>query len=275
MNLRLPPELIDRIVDHLFDNLPTLTSIRFSNRAFNASCRRYIFRTMELDVYDPDGLKLRIKQFEQLVASSPNIMPLVKELTLNNLVYIVYNHDPELVESISGLISRLTQVAAFDFGTEFYTDWDDWPSAIRSVVKLPLSSPGLRSAGIFNVKGAPTSLLGACPALEHLTLWNTTFEDDGPNVPQPRQRLQSLDVAFSNPDQVAGGIPVDLSHLQHLKMTSFDCLNGPWAWNIIVEPASKSLKSLHIELGMYMIFTSRTQFLTIHRRGRHLGSNRI
>jgi len=280
MERRLPPELIDCIVDHLFNDIPTLTSIRFTNRTFNLSCRRYIFRTVNLDTPRRYALKSQIEKFEQLLASSPSIVSFIKELTLCLADHMFNDHSsPELNDAISHLLRQLTQIAVFDFGSEPVTQWKDWPSAIRSAIKIPLSSPCLTSVGIFGLQGVATSLFDACPTLEHLTLVAVTFEDDRSNAMQYRPCLRSLHLISSDPDPLPRGLPVDLTRLQQLRIVyrSSGFLDGAWFWKEFLEPVSKTLETLDFsQLGMYMIFRSRVLILlTIFCRHRHCESGRF
>ena len=278
MEPRLPPELIDCIVNHLFNDIPALASIRFTNRTFNISCRRYIFRTVNLDTSRRYALQPCIEKFEQLLASSPSIVPFVKELSLDLVNHMFIYPSPELNNALSHLLRQFTQIAVFDFGSEPVARWKDWPSAIRSAIKVPLSSSCLTSVGLFNLQGVPASFFDACPTLERLTLVAVTFEDDRPNAMQSRPFLQSLHLVSSDPDPLPRGIPVDLTHLRQLTIVyrSSGFLDGTWVWKEYLEPVSKTLEKLDIsQLGMYMIFRCRALILPISYRRRHCESRRL
>ena len=247
---RLPPELIHCIVDHLFDDMPTLTSIRVTDRTFNLSCRRHIFRAVNLNT------KSRIEKFEELVASSPSIVPFIQDFAFELADHMFSHPDPELNDTISHLLLQLTHIAVFDLGSELVTQWKDWPPTIRSAINIPLSSPHLYSLSMFNIQGVPTSLFATCLTLADLYLVLVTFEDDCPNILQSRPQLQCLILGSSSPDPLPRGIPVDLTPLQHLAITypyPSPGSDGSWLWKEVFEPASKNLKTLDLtQLGMYM-----------------------
>ena len=259
---RLPPELIHCIMDHLFDDMPTLTSIRFTDRTFNLSCRRYIFRIVNLTT------KSRIEKFQALLASSPSIVLFIKEFSLE-LEDHMFNHPgPKLNDTISNLLHQLTHIAVFDFGSEAITQWKDWPSAIRSAIKIPMSSPFLYSAMIFNIQGVLTSLFDACPTLEHLYILAITFEDNCPNGLQSRPYLQFLVIGSDDSDPLPRGIPADLTRLQYLMIRyPSPGSDGSWIWGEFIEPASKSLKTLDLtQLVCRLIRLRSKSLLTTYRR---------
>ena len=267
---RLPPELIHCVVDHLFEDIPALASIRFANQTFNLACRRYIFGTVTLTT------KSRIEKLDELVASCPSIVPFIKDFAIE-----LPDPDPELNITISRLLRQLTHVTAFEIGSQLLSQWKSWPSTIRSAIKIPLSSPYLDSLSMFHIHGIPTSLLGTCPTLQDLYLVDITFENDCPSVLESRPRLQYLMLGSSDPGPLPSGIPVDLTRLQHLSISypyPSPGLDGTWIWEEFIEPASKSLKTLDLtQLGMYMVRTSQVQILshTTCRRARHHKSNRL
>ncbi|GBE77414.1 hypothetical protein BKA93DRAFT_52362 [Sparassis latifolia] len=73
---RLPPEMCDIILDHLWDDVPTLAACSLAYRQWLPTTRLHLFNTVSLDNAADD------LRFAQILEGSPGIAPCVRHLTL-------------------------------------------------------------------------------------------------------------------------------------------------------------------------------------------------
>lgn len=87
--MKLPQELIDGIVDHLADDIPTLKRCSLVSDAHHLSCRRYIFAEVHLlpleERREPERTVANTcRLFHRLLSASPDIASLVQRLFISD-----------------------------------------------------------------------------------------------------------------------------------------------------------------------------------------------
>ncbi|KAF7338782.1 hypothetical protein MSAN_02200700 [Mycena sanguinolenta] len=78
--MSLPQELVDAILDNISDDLPTLKACSLVASLFTHSARTHIYRKIEISPLSSSGNSCR--KFYELLSSSPDIAPLVKNLLI-------------------------------------------------------------------------------------------------------------------------------------------------------------------------------------------------
>ncbi|KAJ6582911.1 hypothetical protein DFH09DRAFT_1360222 [Mycena vulgaris] len=164
----LPQELLDIIVDELSSDIPALKACSLAARAFSPSTRIHIFSTIRLlPPLESNSLtraKTHCHKFKRLLALSPHLAPLVKDLQIVEGISSDYlrreeestgyhSGIPWLVaagRTLTLLLSRLN-LARISILCKDKINWDRLPRRLITALHEVFRSPALRSIQIFGI----------------------------------------------------------------------------------------------------------------------------
>lgn len=146
MSSNIPPELVDQIIDHLYDDPKSLNACALAARTWLPSTRYHRFRSIRF--HSPN----KINSFHQFSRVAPDVLPYYQEavicdnsgyvtssileaaanacLTLPNLERIIFNNrtrvsTPSVLTILSPIANKITTLNLS--GTLFASSSDFWP----------------------------------------------------------------------------------------------------------------------------------------------------
>ncbi|KAH8832395.1 hypothetical protein DL96DRAFT_1551584 [Flagelloscypha sp. PMI_526] len=236
-----PQELVDQVIDHLWDEPEQLKACTLTSHSFTHSSQLHLFENVYLDTMVIDGISLGSGQLErpsptrflELLVESPHIIPFVKTLQLGFHSTV----DPAL----PAILKSLTHVQSFslegplddneagDFG---FRAWEDLSEPLKEALAHFMSVSPLKELSLDTAVNLPTSLFRLIPQLSSLSLTEAFFEADDiynddfppPSTPIPLKNL-NVDAAlhcdlvgFLEPMTDAKSA-LDLTRLESLSVT--------------------------------------------------------
>ncbi|KAJ6624192.1 hypothetical protein B0H10DRAFT_2212925 [Mycena sp. CBHHK59/15] len=199
----LPQELFDLIIDHLFDDVNSLSACALVSASFLSSSRAHLFSHIKIGPQNP---RTSIDALNTLFAQHPALAGRVHSLHLCDDIMRRHSWIEEYPDSAAlgvaqlapllGDLSRL--VITIDAG---FVHWANVADALRTSVHAMLSAQTLTRLALTGLYGLPLTLFAHTPALAHVALkWVTFDERDSPDfattlaacVGSPVVRLQSL-----------------------------------------------------------------------------------
>jgi hypothetical protein len=134
---RLPPELTDRIIDHLHNSFPDLRACALVCRNWVKSCRFHLFYHVHLDVFYPS----QYRRLYDIVCRSPSIAFHIRELELSVTSY--HDHistDLEDVRILSLLLQSFVELRKLELHPQA-VDWNwftpDMKKSLAGILDLP------------------------------------------------------------------------------------------------------------------------------------------
>lgn len=189
MELEIPQEIVDRILDELQDDIPTLKICSFVSRSFLPTCRRHIYSTLDLMCTDPVKHSDKMKFVEQVLVHNPDIAHLIHHFK----IAIIGDSSISILTQLSHLRSLTIQRGKFQ-----------WTCSVEleSTIFTIFQSNLLVSLTITDTCDLPVSVLCACPQLKILRLHNVTDEKRREILPSlpvlMKGQLIHLDLTGSN-----------------------------------------------------------------------------
>ncbi|KAJ6572173.1 hypothetical protein B0H19DRAFT_679218 [Mycena capillaripes] len=221
-----PQELVDIVVDYLYDDITTLKSCSLSAHTFVSSTRIHIFRKVEiLPPADPLSSPNSCQRFCELLTSPPHIAPLVEELSIvlvdSDTKYDLFldrdnledRHFPwVMADRTLSLVLPLLDLKRISLTEDLRMrwshngrssmSWDDVAGQLKSALAKVFSSPRLVSVRLRGiVLQSPfqlLSLFSEATALKEMSLSRAHFtQPDHQYAPWPesqpwRPQLRSL-----------------------------------------------------------------------------------
>jgi hypothetical protein len=237
MVAELPQELIDIIIDHLFDDSPSLKACSLACTSFLGSSRLHLFRSVTIST------KERVDRLLDIVHGSPTFP--------NNIRSLAIERADKATASIRNI--DLSKLFALDFQvkTLVFTnvDWNfELPRVFPTIVQLTLHWCTFADFRRFQ------SLLGMLPNVRYLRMFYTRWEASGGTEGEDSYagieppRIRHLTVFASKLESLGGWLrhyKVD----QSLRTIRFSDYGSPEfkACVRLIETAGKSL--VHLELG--------------------------
>lgn len=231
----LAQELLDAIIDHLHDDLPSLKSCSRVSRAFLPSCRSHIFSEITLEPHrmDKPSDPHLCRKFNLILDQSPDIATYVRELfiidgpTFDEGSPPVDGRDDWVVIAKQVLLSilrkllRLKTFKLLAFGTRI-SDTEQ-TSTLQPLLYTTFQLPALDSVELVGLRNVPVGFFG-WPELKHLRLSDITVVGDVSSAPNQRAKLDSLVIAvnpqaasvFVDPLFLHPTSPLDISNLREL-----------------------------------------------------------
>ena len=160
MELEIPQEIVDRILDELQDDIPTLKICSLVSRSFLPTCRRHIYSTLDLMYSNPAKHSGKIKFAEDILSRNPDIAPLIHHFK----VTITRDFPISILTQLSRLRSLTIQRGGFQ----------STPADLESTIFTIFQSNLLVSITVADTFDIPISIFCACPQLKVLRLHNVT-----------------------------------------------------------------------------------------------------
>ncbi|KAJ6586333.1 hypothetical protein DFH09DRAFT_255227 [Mycena vulgaris] len=171
----LPQELLDLVIDHLFDDLESLRVCAVVSSSFLHSSRSHLFSHLRVDQ------RHTIDELHGILARSPVLAAQVGSLHLwdNIMRRQSWLEDyPELAPGVAHLSRILPSLQRFcitiDAGA---VHWANISKTFRIFANDTLALPTLTCVEIAGLYGLPFTLFANCPALKSLTLKWVTFDE--------------------------------------------------------------------------------------------------
>ncbi|KAJ6624177.1 hypothetical protein B0H10DRAFT_2186753 [Mycena sp. CBHHK59/15] len=237
----LPQELFDLIIDHLFDDVNSLSACSLVSASFLSSSRVRLFSHIKIGPQNP---RTSIDALNTLFAQHPALAGRVHSLHLCDDIMRRHSWIEEYPDSVAlgvaqlaPLLSDLSRlVITIDTG---FVHWANVADALRTSVYAMLSGQTLTRLALTGL-GLPLTLFAHTPALAHVALKRVTFEGRdfatmlAACVGSPVVRLQSLALELDARvfTQLVGWLllpasPVDVSTLTALVCTLDAPLDAP------------------------------------------------
>ncbi|KAI1791714.1 hypothetical protein LXA43DRAFT_920061 [Ganoderma leucocontextum] len=257
--IRLPPELCDQTIDHLWDDLDALRACSLTCKDWLPSSRYHLFRNVRLRHSDD------VTRFRALIKSNPSIAPCVRKLSLSaeydrSAPDGVTPEDDAWVNSAAELFPMLQHVATLALAR---VRWHALSGRTRAAFLAMFKS--VRQLFLFEVSFDASrdvfAFLSAFPALHelyfHAVSWATDspspFELDEPppshDEEPPRMQLSYLFLdPTSSPTLVTEWLlrrPGEHS-LQTIQLCWRE-LDSTKAVGDLLRASGSSLESLHVE----------------------------
>ncbi|KAJ7512929.1 hypothetical protein B0H11DRAFT_13225 [Mycena galericulata] len=185
----LPQELFDLILDHLWDDLETLSSCALVSSNFLPSSRAHIFSHIRVGPLDRESLRLgpldgehAIDDLYGMLAGLPSLAARVESLHLwDNIMRrhswieaFPYTSTSSMVQLSSLLVSLSRLSITIESG---FVHWANISDAVRASIPLTLALPTLTCVELTGLYGVPFTILAHCPALRAVTLKWVTFDE--------------------------------------------------------------------------------------------------
>ncbi|KAH9928499.1 uncharacterized protein BXZ73DRAFT_90570 [Epithele typhae] len=176
---RLPPELCDETIDHLWDDIDSLRACSLTCKDWLPSSRFHLFRSVRLRHADD------LTRFRALLASAPSVALCVRKLSLNaDHAGIAPDGSPRVddgwVDATAALFPLLTHLTALALAR---IRWHALAPATRAA--LTAAADSIRQLFLFDVSFAASRdvilFLSAFPALRELYFQSVSWAHDSPS----------------------------------------------------------------------------------------------
>ncbi|PPQ80192.1 hypothetical protein CVT25_003545 [Psilocybe cyanescens] len=281
---RLPQELIDHIIDHLYDDPLALANCARVCQAWLPTSRLHLFAKVSLKATSPhNGPAVpqdRCKRLHALLARSPQIIPHIKELEICEGSPLHHTY-PNVQSSttwvttertLTALFKMLSHVQRFDFSSTSIFHWSTLSPTFITALCILFSLPSLTyvrlHSWVFPDFASLTMLLSHCQNLKAVALSSTTINSDSGSelghaaVPEDRDDLHAqtplevltLDyVNFAYLEYwLLGHRPlVDIRTLRELRVAHF---LDPHIINRLLHALGGSLERFHFKPGCWSVY---------------------
>ncbi|EAU90929.1 hypothetical protein CC1G_02316 [Coprinopsis cinerea okayama7 len=282
---RLPQELVDHVIDHLYNDYETLRACSRVAQAWLPTSRYHLFAKVCLQAWTGHGVTQfpsgRCKELLSVIESAPEIAGYIRELEICEGAPMHIRH-PELqsatwVTSEPALLSifkRLKNLRHLEISSASIFYWRTLPAAFQNALcSLLATSSSLTYLKLhswcFPNYTSLAVLLSHCKNLKGLSLSSTTVEDDDlaehrlgcvieewdgcDVIPSSKLEVLTLDhVTFGYLDYwLFGETPmVDVSSLRELRVSHFSDLH---VIEKLLLAVSGSLEHLHLKPGQWRV----------------------
>ena len=172
-------ELIDHVVDFVYDDRRTLCVTRLVSRSWNISARIHFFRKLRLRIVEPIGTdsESRVHKFTRLLdilSTSPDMAYFVREVTIDISGMTIAKwkiYDP-LLSNILTQLKRVTTICL----RQVY--WPQLSPSFRSLLTSLLKSPQLQHLNMRDCSVPSLDFLNSSYALTQLRLSHFHFSKD-------------------------------------------------------------------------------------------------
>ncbi|KAH0589701.1 hypothetical protein H2248_005423 [Termitomyces sp. 'cryptogamus'] len=190
---RLPQELVDHIIDHLYDDFTTLNSCSLVSHAWRPTSLFHIFSKLSLKVTPVISPSELCQRLYRLLSSSPSIRSYIRELDVLEGSQLGTQVAPHVVLAgsqsviwvandrwLPRILRKLTHLKRLDFGAQSATiQWSRMQLPAQSAIRQMLSLSSLTYVRLafwnFTSFWDLSSLISCCKNLQDLTLSNVTF----------------------------------------------------------------------------------------------------
>ncbi|KAG6909684.1 hypothetical protein DXG01_016091 [Tephrocybe rancida] len=270
---RLPQELVDYIIDHLYDDLATLSSCSVVCHAWRPTSLFHMFSKITLKVTATITPFELCRRLYHVLSSSQSICSYVKELEVLEGSQLGTQVAPHVVltgsqsmiwvtneRTLPHIFRKLTQLKRLDFGAQSATiQWSRMQPPTHSAIRQMFSLPSLTFVRLASWNFASfwdlSALLSCCTNLQALTLSSITFgqqpgfPDDLPGTPPVLSDLQEEAVLGSEPRQCR----LHSLTVEHLSSLQF----GNWLLGPESAVDLSSLRELRVALFNDIDFVKR------------------
>ncbi|KAK0240775.1 hypothetical protein EDD85DRAFT_378419 [Armillaria nabsnona] len=248
-----PQELIDEIIDYLYDSPSALKACSLVCRQFYPRTRVHLFR--QVDCRTPDDP--RSTQLFDIARDSPELLQCIKRVRFGCLNFFLPKHRTATVDFLHSL-SAPTTLSLYNTGQGICGWQHILPAFVISapylaITRLALKSPGCRTFLELHriVLSLPNVTELHIPGLSHLTELSTNDDPVVPAPPAPRIRKMCVEVQGDAPAlPFWEGLCLCRSmYLDHLEEFSVRNLAPVELWAVVqaANLASDDLKVLDIE----------------------------
>lgn len=285
LSARLPQELIDHIIDHLYDDPLALKNCARVCHAWLPTSRVHLFSKICLKATSPHNgpavPQQRCKRLHAVLIRSPEIIPNIRELEICE-GSPHHHHYPDVQSSttwvatertLTALFKLLTHVERFDFSATSTLFWTLLPPTFQTALYTLLSLPSLKYIRLhswnFPNFSSLACMLSHCQNLRAFALSSTNItNDNGPEFDHAR-RLSVPDEASDGPTTtplevltldfvhfpyleywILGQYAlVDIRSLRELRVAHF--LNGAHIVDKLLSAVGGSLEHFHLKPGAW------------------------
>jgi hypothetical protein len=162
MDLTVPQDIIDNVVDALNGDKDTLKSCAVVSRSFFTPSRRNFFSNIHLDD------SAQTERLYNLLVSRPEISSLIHELTVTPAVY----HRTGTAMALANILRMLSQLRSLLWGhrNAMLIHWTDLSSELQSALVDSLQSPNLTIVKFIRFRNVPMSVFNAFTRITTLSL---------------------------------------------------------------------------------------------------------
>ncbi|KAG6890451.1 hypothetical protein C0992_001645 [Termitomyces sp. T32_za158] len=268
----LPQELVDYIIDYLFDDTAALRNCSLVCHAWRPSSQLHLFSTLSLKATPRACPAELCRRLYHLLRSSPTLCLYIREVDILEGSQPLAG-SPSVIwattdRTLPHILRRLTHLRRLDFGAQSATiHWSRMSPATRRAVRDILALPSLThlrlAFWVFQSPADLARLLARPSRLRALTLANISFaqpqpavlsdldEEHVPAAPRRPARLSFLAIEHlsSAPfgDWLLGpDSALDLTALRELRVALF---NDTAYIQRLLARAGPSLKHFHFKMG--------------------------
>ncbi|KAF9459602.1 hypothetical protein BDZ94DRAFT_1324664 [Collybia nuda] len=166
----IPQEIIDEIIAHLTDDLPTLHCCSSTSYSLYVSSRKHIFSTICL--YNTSATQNLLSLLDQ----NPGVANFVRTLH-------VYTSPRENTTTLPAVLARLSFVRNLIIGREGESGSMNWyaiPHATKHALEQLITSPALHTLVFTSVIYLPISILSLAAHIKALKLYRVAFTEPEP-----------------------------------------------------------------------------------------------
>lgn len=263
-----PQELVDLIIDELYDDFPTLQICSLTSRSFLSSSRRHQFSHIEFSGIQPPNPPTRqwrrltlntCEKFHALISESPHIAPLVRDLRVvegSNFLKVTWLATEPLLPVVLRKLVNLTSISLE--ADDDVLLWTALSHRLRESLSELFRSPKLETARFNEIDlPHPSEFFRMFEGsnLKHLLLSANEFAEEGEGTesyaPNSSLCLESLELdldhlPFSRALEFMLKAPsVDLSNLGVLYVSVSEDADLP-AVRELLQKVSGSLRQLRV-----------------------------
>lgn len=206
----LPQEVIDSIIDHLYDDIQSCKACLQAHRCMKDAAYTQIFRTVPIvqpaNTFDNSGTYIvrRFRRFYDLLKTSPHIALYVRKLILweeaTQLQRRQYRRGwMHTEQDLARLLAALPKLQALHLdGHNDYLSWQDMTDAVKQGITTVLLLPSLRSVVVQRFNDFPITTVLSSPSLTYLGVLHCdgVFLDRDPTT-TPVEELLLHDISMT------------------------------------------------------------------------------
>ncbi|KAF8217639.1 hypothetical protein K438DRAFT_2006701 [Mycena galopus ATCC 62051] len=229
----LPQELVDIIVDNIYDDIPSLMYCSMAARTFVNRTRTHLFKKIQINP-PGDPPFSSCQKFYQLLSSSPHIAPLVEDLCIVTVFSATPGSSWIMADPTLSLVLpllNLKRISLIENASRGWTDsgkysmnWSKMEPSLRSALTSVFSSPRLEAVHLRGIVIDSLcqllSLFNEATRLEEMSLSRLypTQHELWPESQPWRPQLQSLLINNRSIDGSLSFCPYLLAHVRTLSL---------------------------------------------------------
>lgn len=200
--MRVPIELIDDILDYLYDDPASLSNCSVASFAFTSTSQRKLFASVKITpprCDASDHISPTLRKLRQVLKESPHLSTYVHTVQLEDVGQIVTckegvtHHWLALDEDFPRLLAMLPAVRKLVWNNGM--NWFNWfalPCSTRQAIQTAFVQWPLTHLEVMGMLNFPLSSLKASESLRHVELRAVHFVQDPPSLGGCAPRLKSL-----------------------------------------------------------------------------------